>query len=61
MVSDGDAGIRHDCRHFSTRTTAGDEVLQRCRLGANADFPFACPDDCLFFEPKRISGTGWTT
>jgi hypothetical protein len=36
-----------------------DEVVQRCRLGANTDAPFACPEDCLFFEGRSISDTGW--
>jgi hypothetical protein len=23
--------------------------------------PFDCPDNCIFFEPRAISGVGWTT
>ena len=53
-------GVRDECRHYSTRTTAGGETVQRCRLGANQDAPFACPDACLFFEDRGIDGTGWT-
>jgi hypothetical protein len=26
---------------------------------ANDTAPFACPDGCLFFEPRAISETGW--
>ena len=48
-------GVRADCRHYSTRTIR-DEVLQRCRLGVNEPMPFACPEGCLFFEPRHISG-----
>jgi hypothetical protein len=33
--------------------------MQRCRLGVNEDVPFACPDDCLFFEARAITDTGW--
>jgi hypothetical protein len=51
--------VREDCRHYSSRTVAGGDVVQRCRLGANADAPFACPQGCLFFEPRPISGAGW--
>jgi hypothetical protein len=51
-------GVRQDCRHYSTRTT-GDGVVQRCRVGASADTPFACPEGCLFFEPRSITGAGW--
>ena len=61
-------GVREDCRHYSSRTSnagkvgaelpAG-EVVQRCKLGANEEVPFACPEDCLFFEPRSVSDTGW--
>lgn len=51
-------GVHSDCRHYSTRTTVGGTV-QRCRLGANEQTPFACPDDCLFFEPRSITDAGW--
>jgi hypothetical protein len=33
--------------------------VQRCRVGANDTMPFACPDGCLFFEPRSISNAGW--
>ena len=39
----------------------GGDAVQRCRLGANTDAPFACPDDCLFFEPRSLTATGWDT
>ncbi len=51
--------VREDCRHYSTRSTPAGDVLQRCRLGAAEEMPFACPDDCLFFEPRAITDTGW--
>jgi len=52
--------VRKDCRHYSTRSTPSGDVLQRCRLDvAIADPVFACPDDCLFFEPRSISNAGW--
>jgi hypothetical protein len=51
--------VRKDCRHYSTRSTPGDDVVQRCRVGANDTMPFACPDGCLFFEPRSISNAGW--
>ena len=50
--------VREDCRHYSTRTTA-DGVVQRCRVGANEDMPFACPENCLFFESRSITDAGW--
>jgi len=53
-------GVRDDCRHYSSRSTPTGEVLHRCRLGANEEMPFACPEDCLFLEDRSISDTGWT-
>lgn len=53
-------GVREDCRHYSSRSTPTGEILHRCRLGANEEVPFACPEDCVFFEPRSISDTGWT-
>jgi hypothetical protein len=52
-------GVRKDCRHYSTRSTPGGETVQRCRVHANDTAPFACPDHCLFFEPRSISNAGW--
>lgn len=52
-------GVRTDCRHYSTRTVAAGDQLQRCRLGVNEETPFACPEGCLFFEPRNVTTTGW--
>ena len=52
--------VREDCRHYSTRTVASGEVVQRCRVDANEKAPFACPEGCLFFEPRPGMRTGWT-
>jgi len=52
-------GVREDCRHYSSRTSTAGEVVQRCKLGANEEVPFACPEDCVFFEPRAVSDTGW--
>jgi hypothetical protein len=51
--------VRDDCRHYSTRSTATGDVVQRCRVAANTDAPFACPEWCLFFEPRSITDAGW--
>ena len=50
---------RRDCRHYSTRSTGVGEMVQRCRLGANDEMPFGCPEHCLFFEPRSITDAGW--
>jgi hypothetical protein len=52
--------VREDCRHFIGRSTAGGERVERCRIDVNLVDPFACPPDCLFFEPRTVSGAGWT-
>jgi len=52
--------VRVDCRHYIGRSTTGNERVQRCRIDVNLVDPFACPDGCLFFEPRKVSGAGWT-
>jgi hypothetical protein len=51
--------VRDDCRHYVRRSTAGGEAIERCRLEANESDPFACPEGCLFFEPRKVSDAGW--
>ena len=51
--------VRADCRHYSTRTLPSGEVVERCRVDANEKVPFACPEGCLFFEPRAVSDAGW--
>jgi hypothetical protein len=53
-------GVRDDCRHYLHRSTPVGEAVQRCRLSANLDHPFACPEGCVFFETRVVSGAGWT-
>lgn len=52
-------GVMEGCRHYLHRSTAAGEAVQRCRLSANTEDPFACPDGCLFFEPRPVSAAGW--
>jgi len=51
--------VRTDCRHYLARSTATGDVVQRCRVDAAASDPFACPEGCLFFEERQVSGVGW--
>ena len=51
--------VRKDCRHYSTRSTGNDDIVQRCRVDAAEKAPFACPPDCLFFEPRSVTDAGW--
>jgi len=41
------------------QTTPRGEKLERCRVGANQSLPFACPEGCVFFEPRNVSSAGW--
>ena len=50
---------RTDCQHYSSRTVSRGDKVDRCRLGVAQEVPFACPEDCLFFEARAISDAGW--
>jgi hypothetical protein len=52
--------VRKDCRHYLLRTTPTGEALERCRLSAGHEAPFACPDGCVLFEERTLTGAGWT-
>jgi hypothetical protein len=34
-------------------------MVERCKLDVAEAVPFACPDDCLFFEARAITDSGW--
>lgn len=52
----GEATVRTDCEHASTRTTADGPVLIRCAVGAAV--AGGCPRDCGRFEKRRVGGVG---
>lgn len=51
--------VNDDCSHYVRQTVRGSERLERCKLGANETIPFACPEGCVFYEPRRTSSAGW--
>jgi hypothetical protein len=51
--------VNSDCRHYIMQTTARGDKLERCRVEANQALPFACPDGCVFYEPRKVSSAGW--
>jgi len=53
-------GVRDDCQHYVKRSTPTGDALELCRIHANEENPFACPEGCLFFEPRKVSSAGWT-
>ena len=51
--------VREDCRHYSSRTVGAGDLVQRCKVDFAATAPFACPEDCLFFESRVITDASW--
>lgn len=52
--------VREDCKHYILQTVGAGDRVERCKLNANQQLPFACPDDCIFFEARTgISKIGW--
>ena len=51
--------VKADCRHYSRRSLPTGDAVERCRLDMAEQAPFACPDDCPFFEPRPLSDAGW--
>lgn len=59
MHQTGVVPVNDNCRHYVMQTTSGGEKLERCKLGANQQLPFACPAGCVFFEARSVSSAGW--
>jgi hypothetical protein len=51
--------VNTDCRHYVMQTTGRGEKLERCRVEANEQLPFSCPEGCVFYEPRKVSSAGW--
>jgi hypothetical protein len=51
--------VNADCRHYIMQTTPRGDKIERCRMDANENIPFACPDGCVFYEPRKVSAAGW--
>jgi len=51
--------VKADCKHYIMQTTARGDKVERCRVGNNENLPFACPDGCVFYEPRKVSSAGW--
>jgi len=51
--------VNENCRHYVMQSTPTGEKTQRCKIGANEPLPFACPEGCVFFEPRNVSSAGW--
>jgi hypothetical protein len=55
----GAVAVNEDCKHYVSRAASAGEITQRCKLDANEQLPFACPEGCLFYEPRGIATQGW--
>ncbi len=51
--------MREECKHFQSRTYASGEVARFCILGNAPDQPWACPENCVTYEP-RLADVGWS-
>ncbi|MGA3216208.1 MAG: hypothetical protein ABSD97_11040 [Acidimicrobiales bacterium] len=51
--------VKADCRHYVMQTVRAGERTERCRLGVAETVPFACPEDCLFYEARKTATSGW--
>lgn len=51
--------VKTDCRHYVMRTVRSGDKTEQCKLGAAEMLPFACPDGCVFYEPRTVSSAGW--
>jgi len=52
--------VNEDCRHYVMQSTPGGDKVERCKIDAGEQVPFACPEGCLFYEPRGIATTGWS-
>src|ERR1700724_2617928 len=60
LGQNGTVAVNEDCRHYVMRTTPKGDRLERCQVDANEPLPFACPEGCVFYEPRKVSSAGWT-
>ena len=51
--------VNDDCRHYVMQTTRHPGEDRALHAEANEPLPFACPDGCVFYEPRNVSSAGW--
>jgi len=52
--------VKQDCRHYVMRSVRSDERIRTLPARCLAELvPFACPDSCVFYEPRQIATGGW--
>lgn len=51
--------MRHECKHFESRTYANGEAVRKCNLDLAPDAPWRCPDNCRKYE-RRLADVAWT-
>lgn len=50
--------MRHECKHFQSRTYPTGDTMRKCALDLAPEAPWACPADCPSFQP-RMADVGW--
>jgi hypothetical protein len=51
--------VNEDCRYYVMQSTRSGDKLERCKVDANEQLPFACPEGCVFYQRRSISSAGW--
>lgn len=51
--------MRFECSHYFRRSSSGTEVIEGCMLAVAPDAPTACPDNCTYFEKRKLVTTGF--
>jgi len=51
--------VAEDCKYYVMSSTAQGDKVERCKLDAAEQVPFACPEGCLFYTPRGIATAGW--
>ncbi len=51
--------MRLECKHYESRTYAGNEVVRKCNLDLAPEAPWRCPTNCEKFE-RRLIDAGFT-
>jgi hypothetical protein len=46
--------MRHNCKHFESRTYANGDTVRKCDLDLAPEAPWRCPEHCPAFELRLV-------
>ncbi len=46
--------MREDCKQFESRSYSNGETVRKCNLDKAPEAPWRCPEDCTFYEKRRV-------